>query len=93
MVRIRLTRVGATKQPTYRFVVSDSRNARDGRSLDTLGHYNPRTDPIEIKVDEEKARKWLSVGAQPSDTVARLFRSLGILPEETAKPAAKAAKG
>jgi small subunit ribosomal protein S16 len=94
VVRIRLTRVGAKKQPTYRFVVSDSRNARDGRSLDTLGHYNPRTDPIEIKVDEEKARNWLSRGAQPSDTVARLFRSVGILPEETAKPAAtaKAAK-
>lgn len=84
-VHIRLTRVGATKQPTYRFVVSDSRNARDGRSLDTLGHYNPRTDPIEIKVDEAKAREWLSKGAQPSDTVARLFRSVGVLPEQTAK--------
>jgi small subunit ribosomal protein S16 len=77
-----LTRVGATKQPTYRFVVSDSRNARDGRSLDTLGHYNPRTDPIEIKVDEAKAREWLSKGAQPSDTVARLFRRVGVLPEQ-----------
>jgi small subunit ribosomal protein S16 len=81
-VRIRLTRVGATKQPAYRFVVSDSRNARDGRSLDTLGHYNPRTDPIEINVDEEKARAWLSRGAQPSETVARLFRRVGVLPEE-----------
>jgi len=81
-VHIRLTRVGATKQPTYRFVVSDSRNARDGRSLDTLGHYNPRTDPIEIKVDEAKAREWLSKGAQPSDTVARLFRRVGVLPEQ-----------
>jgi small subunit ribosomal protein S16 len=80
-VHIRLTRVGAKKQPTYRFVVSDSRNARDGRSLDTLGHYNPRTDPIDIKVDEEKANQWLSKGAQPTDTVARLFRKLGILPE------------
>ncbi len=80
-VRIRLTRVGATKQPSYRFVVTDSRNARDGRSLDTLGHYNPRTDPIEIKVDETKAKHWLSVGAQPSDTVARLFRRIGVLPE------------
>ena len=79
-VRIRLTRVGAKKQPTYRFVVADSRNARDGRSLDTLGHYNPRTDPIEIKVDEAKARDWLSRGAQPSDTVARLFRRVGLLP-------------
>jgi len=84
-VHIRLTRVGATKQPTYRFVVSDSRNARDGRSLDTLGHYNPRTDPIEINVDEAKARDWLSRGAQPSDTVARLFRRVGVLPEQKAK--------
>jgi small subunit ribosomal protein S16 len=82
-VKIRLTRVGATKQPTYRFVVSDSRNARDGRSLDTLGHYNPRTDPVEIKVDEAKAKEWLSKGAQPSDTVARLFRRVGVLPEQT----------
>jgi len=86
-VRIRLTRVGATKQPSYRFVVSDSRNARDGRSLDTLGHYNPRTDPIEINVDEDKARDWLSRGAQPSDTVARLFRRVGLLPEEKTAPA------
>ena len=62
-VRIRLTRVGATKQPTYRFVVADSRSARDGRSLETLGHYNPRADPIEIHVDEEKAQKWLQQGA------------------------------
>ena len=91
-VRIRLTRVGATKKPTYRFVVSDSRNARDGRSLDTLGHYNPRTEPVEINVDEDKARDWLSRGAQPSDTVARLFRRVGVLPEEKATPA-KAAKG
>lgn len=83
-VHIRLTRVGATKKPTYRFVVSDSRNARDGRSLDTLGHYNPRTDPIEINLDEAKARDWLSRGAQPSDTVARLFRRLGVLPEQKA---------
>ena len=80
MVRIRLTRVGATKQPTYRFVVMDSRNARDGRSLDTLGHYNPRTEPIELHVDAEKAQKWLSQGAKPSDTVERLFRQAGVLP-------------
>ncbi len=79
-VRIRLTRVGATKQPAYRVVVADSRNARDGRSIDTLGHYNPRTDPVEVSIDAEKAKRWLSQGAQPSDTVARLFRSVGILP-------------
>ena len=87
MVRIRLTRVGATKQPSYRFVVTDSRNARNGRSLDTLGHYNPRMDPIEINVDEAKAKDWLSKGAQPSDTVARLFRRIGLLPELATPPA------
>jgi small subunit ribosomal protein S16 len=80
-VRIRLTRIGATKQPSYRFVVSDSRSARDGRSLDTLGHYDPRKDPVEIEVDADKAARWLGQGAQPSDTVARLFRRVGILPE------------
>jgi small subunit ribosomal protein S16 len=77
-VKIRLTRVGATKQPTYRVVVTDSRNARDGRSIETIGHYNPRTEPIEIAIDAEKAKKWLSQGAQPSDTVRRLFKSAGI---------------
>ena len=80
MVRIRLTRVGATKQPSYRFVVADARSARDGRSLDTLGHYDPRQEPVSIHVDADKAAKWLSQGAQPSETVARLFRKVGILP-------------
>ena len=79
-VRIRLSRVGATKQPTYRVVVADARNARDGRSLDTIGHYNPRTDPAEIAIDADKAKHWLDRGARPSDTVARLFRQQGILP-------------
>jgi small subunit ribosomal protein S16 len=79
-VRIRLTRVGATKQPTYRLVVADGRSARDGRAIDTIGHYNPRTEPIELSIDEAKARDWLAKGAQPSDTVARLFRRAGVLP-------------
>ena len=79
-VRIRLTRVGATKQPAYRVVVADARNARDGRSLETIGHYNPRTSPVEVSIDADKARRWLAQGAQPSDTVARLFREQGILP-------------
>jgi len=83
-VRIRLTRVGATKQPTYRLVVADSRNARDGRSLETIGHYNPRMDPVEVVIDADKAKKWLAQGAQPSDTVARLFRNAGILPKSSA---------
>ena len=79
-VRIRLTRVGATKQPSYRVVVADSRSARDSRAIETIGHYNPRTEPIEVNIDADKAKAWLAKGAQPSDTVARLFRNAGILP-------------
>ncbi len=79
-VRIRLTRVGATKQPSYRVVVADARSARDSRSIETIGHYNPRTDPIELRIDADRAKAWLAKGAQPSDTVARLFRVAGVLP-------------
>jgi small subunit ribosomal protein S16 len=79
-VRIRLTRVGATKQPAYRVVVADARSARDSRSIETIGHYNPRTEPVEVNIDADKAKAWLAKGAQPSDTVARLFRNAGILP-------------
>jgi small subunit ribosomal protein S16 len=79
-VRIRLTRVGATKQPTYRLVVADSRAARDGRAIDTIGHYNPRSEPVELNIDEAKAKRWLEQGAQPSETVSRLFRRAGVLP-------------
>jgi small subunit ribosomal protein S16 len=81
-VRIRLTRVGATKQPSYRVVVADSRKARDSRSIETIGHYNPRSEPVEVNIDEERARQWLARGARPSDTVARLFRNAGIVPAE-----------
>ena len=80
-VRMRLARVGATKQPAYRVVVIDSRSPRDGRALDIIGHYNPRTEPIELQIDPEKASRWLSQGARPSDTVERLFRRAGILPD------------
>ncbi len=79
-VRIRLTRVGAKKQPSYRVVVADARSARDSRAIETLGHYNPRTEPIEFNVDADKAKAWLAKGAQPSDTVVRLFKQAGILP-------------
>jgi small subunit ribosomal protein S16 len=79
-VRIRLTRVGAKKQPSYRVVVADGRSARDSRAIETLGHYNPRTEPIEFNVDADKAKAWLAKGAQPSDTVVRLFKQAGILP-------------
>jgi len=80
-VRMRLARVGATKQPSYRVVVIDSRSPRDGRALEIIGHYNPRTEPIELQIDAEKASRWLSQGARPSDTVERLLRRAGILPD------------
>ena len=79
-VRIRLTRIGAPKQPSYRVVVADGRSARDGRAIETLGHYNPRTEPVTFEVDADKAKAWLAKGAQPSDTVLRLFRQAGIMP-------------
>ena len=81
-VRIRLTRVGATKQPSYRVVVADSRSARDSRAIETIGHYNPRTEPVEVNIDADKAKAWLAKGAKPSDTVERLFKTAGILPAE-----------
>ncbi len=79
-VRIRLTRIGAHKQPAYRVVVADGRSARDGRAIETLGHYNPRTEPVTFSVDADKAKAWLAKGAQPSDTVLRLFKQAGIVP-------------
>ncbi len=81
-VRIRLTRVGATKQPSFRVVVADSRSGRDSRAIETIGHYNPRTEPVEVNIDADKAKSWLAKGAQPSDTVLRLFRNAGIVPAE-----------
>jgi small subunit ribosomal protein S16 len=77
MVRIRLRRVGAKKQPSYRVVVADSRSPRDGRFIERLGWYNPRTDPPSFKIEEGRALYWLSVGAQPSDAVARLLKKMG----------------
>jgi small subunit ribosomal protein S16 len=79
MVRIRLRRVGAKGQPSYRIVAADKESPRDGRYLEILGHYNPRTDPATIVVDEERVYHWMSNGAQPSDSVAQLFRTSGVL--------------
>jgi small subunit ribosomal protein S16 len=79
MVRIRLSRVGSKKQPSYRVVAMDRENPRDGRSLEILGHYNPRTEPSTIHLEEGRVFYWLSVGAQPSDSVAHLFRQMGTL--------------
>jgi ribosomal protein S16 len=76
-VKIRLRRMGAKKAPFYRIVVADSRYPRDGRSLEQIGYYNPLTNPAEIKVDVERANYWISVGAQPSDTVRALLKAAG----------------
>ena len=79
MLRIRLRRVGARDQASYRIVVADSRAARDGRFVEQVGHYNPRTDPPTVVVDEDKTLEWLRQGAQPSDAVKRVLRGLGTL--------------
>jgi small subunit ribosomal protein S16 len=73
-VKLRLTRVGKTKQPQYRIVAADSRSPRDGRFIEILGHYNPLSDPSTLVVDQEKVDKWLSQGAQPSERVAKLLK-------------------
>jgi small subunit ribosomal protein S16 len=77
-VRLRLTRVGGKKDPRWRVVVADSRSPRDGRVIETIGHYNAQTDPSTIVIDAERARAWLARGAQPSDTVRKLLRTQGI---------------
>ncbi len=79
MLRIRLRRVGKKKQPSYRVVVADSRAPRDGAFVETIGHYNPLTNPATVTIDEEKAREWLRQGAQPSDRVQRLLAAQGIV--------------
>ena len=79
MIKIRLRRVGAKKQPYYRVVVADSRSPRDGRFIETIGHYNPRTDPPTFHIKEDRAIYWLQRGAQPTDAVARMFNKLGTL--------------
>jgi small subunit ribosomal protein S16 len=73
MLCIRLRRVGSTKRPHYRVVVADSRFWRDGRFVEILGHYDPRKDPVVVKIDTEKARQWIEKGARPSDTVRSLL--------------------
>jgi len=78
-VRIRLKRMGAHKKPFYRVVVSDSRSPRDGRFIDEIGYYNPVSEPVQLKIDEEKALKWLQNGAQASDTARSLLSKAGVL--------------
>lgn len=78
-VKIRLKRMGAKKRPFYRVVVADGRMPRDGRFIEEIGYYNPLTDPVEVKINEEKAHDWLSKGAIPTDTVKYLFKNIGIM--------------
>lgn len=76
-VKIRLRRMGAKKAPFYRIVVADSRYPRDGRFIEEIGYYNPLEDPVVLKVDEEKVQKWISNGAQPTETVKALLKKAG----------------
>ncbi|MCL4371341.1 MAG: 30S ribosomal protein S16 [Chloroflexi bacterium] len=79
MIKIRLRRTGAKKQPSYRIVVADVRAPRDGKYIDLVGHYNPLTEPATIQVDVEKAAKWVGQGAQLTETVEKLFTRAGVM--------------
>lgn len=79
MVKIRLKRMGVKKAPFYRIVVADSRAPRDGKFIEEIGFYDPTKDPIQLKVNEEVAKKWLTNGAQPSDTVKKLLKIAGVI--------------
>ncbi len=83
-VKIRLRRMGATKRPSYRLVVADSTSPRDGRFIEIVGHYNPLAKPAEVVVKADRVRHWLSVGAKPTDTVASLLKTSGVLSEAPA---------
>jgi small subunit ribosomal protein S16 len=87
MVRIRLSRHGAIRQPTYRVVVADQHAPRDGRIVENIGFFNPRTDPETVTIDVERARYWIGVGAQPSRAVERLLKAVGAYTAQAA-PAA-----
>ena len=78
-VKMRLTRLGDKKSPSYRIVVIDSRKARDGEYIDKIGHYNPTTNPAEIVIDNDKAKDWLAKGVQPTETVRALLLNAGVI--------------
>jgi small subunit ribosomal protein S16 len=86
MVRIRLMRVGAKGAPSYRVVVADSRSPRDGRIIENIGWYNPLTEPSTIQIDGDRAKYWIGVGAQPSDSVRSLLSRAGVLPKGSYTP-------
>ncbi len=77
-VKIRLRRIGAKRKPSYRVVIADSRSPRDGRFIETVGHYNPLVNPPQIAVDEERVQQWLKWGAQPTETVKSLLARVGV---------------
>ena len=81
MVKIRLRRMGAKKAPFYRIVIADSRYPRDGRFIEEIGYYDPMKEPVVIKIDEDKAKEWLTKGAQPTETVKSLLKKSGVLGE------------
>jgi small subunit ribosomal protein S16 len=83
-VKIRLKRIGAKKKPFYRVVVADSRSPRDGKFIEELGYFDPLKDPAEIKINTEKAKKWLKDGAQPTDTAKALLKKSGVYDEVSA---------
>ena len=78
-VKIRLKRIGAKKAPIYRVVVADARSPRDGKFIEELGYYNPLTNPVEVKLDNEKAKAWIANGAQPTETVKTLLKKTGVI--------------
>ena len=86
-VKVRLTRVGNRNNPIWRVVVADDRSPRDGRFIEIIGHYNPLTEPPTVKIDVEKARRWLEKGAQPTEAAARLLRKAGVEVGQPRKPA------
>ncbi|MDR3264263.1 MAG: 30S ribosomal protein S16 [Clostridiales bacterium] len=91
-VKIRLTRMGAKKAPFYRIVATDGRKARDGQYIEQIGYYDPTKEPTLLKVDKEVAEKWLKSGAQPTDTVRRLFKDVGLIERDTYKADTQGAK-
>ena len=88
-VKIRLKRMGSNKKPFYRIVVADSRSPRDGKFIEEIGFYNPVSQPKQVKINDEKAVKWLGCGAQPTDTVKTLFTNNGVMEKFEASKQAK----
>lgn len=92
MIKLRLRRMGAKKRPSYRIVVAEHSSPRDGRFIEIVGHYDPLTEPATVKINEERARYWLSVGAQPTETVAGLLKRAGVTGTAAATAEAVAAE-